>query len=142
MKDTWTRLIEHALLAGGIAEGCTVLRRVGPRFFPGDGGSLPLDSICLHLEKAAEVLLLSGNMNNTTLVNEIIDHNVITFFVESRNQALEKYLVYYLYYSLSSFFTFPLHLFFLFWILDMRSGYFCGFVGSQFFVNLGASGIW
>lgn len=60
MKDTWARLIDQALLVGGIAEACTVLRRVGPRFFPGDGGSLPLDTICLHLEKAAQERVASG----------------------------------------------------------------------------------
>ena len=105
MKDTWTRLIEHALLAGGIAEGCTVLRRVGPRFFPGDGGSLPLDSICLHLEKAAEVLL-SGNMNKRPYIT-----------------------------------PYP-HLLPFHYISSFCFGYFYGFVGSQFFVNLGSSGVW
>lgn len=55
MKDTWVRLIDQALLVGGVGEACSVLRRVGPRFFPGDGGSLPLDTICLHLEKASQV---------------------------------------------------------------------------------------
>ncbi|KAI5054884.1 hypothetical protein GOP47_0030029 [Adiantum capillus-veneris] len=60
MKDTWARLIDQAILAGGVAEACTVLRRVGPRFFPGDGGSLPLDTICLHLEKVAQDRVASG----------------------------------------------------------------------------------
>ncbi|KAH7293720.1 hypothetical protein KP509_28G038900 [Ceratopteris richardii] len=60
MKDTWARLIDQALVSGGIAEACTVLRRVGPRFFPGEGGSLPLDTICLHLEKAAQDRVTAG----------------------------------------------------------------------------------
>lgn len=54
MKDTWVRLIDQALLVGGVAEACCVPRRVGPRFSPGDGCSLPLDTICLQLEKVSQ----------------------------------------------------------------------------------------
>lgn len=56
MRETWTRLLDQALLAGGVGEACSVLRRVGPLLYPGDGGSLPLHTICLHLETAAHVL--------------------------------------------------------------------------------------
>lgn len=60
MRDTWARLLDQALLLGGVVEACAVLRRVGPQLFPGDGGSLPLDTICLHLEKAAQERVSSG----------------------------------------------------------------------------------
>ncbi|CAI9097007.1 OLC1v1033289C1 [Oldenlandia corymbosa var. corymbosa] len=58
--DTWARLIDQALSRGGIAEACTVLKRVGSRHYPGDGAVLPLDSLCLHLEKAALERVVSG----------------------------------------------------------------------------------
>ncbi|XP_024539269.1 nuclear pore complex protein NUP155-like [Selaginella moellendorffii] len=54
MRETWARLIDQAITIKGIAEACTVVKRVGPQLYPGDGGSMPLDSICLHLERAAE----------------------------------------------------------------------------------------
>nr|ABF94719.1 retrotransposon protein, putative, unclassified [Oryza sativa Japonica Group] len=38
---------------GGVAEACSVVRRVGSKLDPADGSCLPLDIICLHLEKAA-----------------------------------------------------------------------------------------
>lgn len=55
MRETWTRLLDQALAVGGVGEACSVLRRVGPLLYPGDGGSMPLHTICLHLETAAHV---------------------------------------------------------------------------------------
>ncbi|CAH9104947.1 unnamed protein product [Cuscuta epithymum] len=52
-RETWARLIDQALSSGGIAEACAVLKRVGSNIYPGDGAVLPLDTLCLHLEKAA-----------------------------------------------------------------------------------------
>lgn len=60
MRETWARLLDQALTRGGVAEGCSVLRRVGSKLYPGDGVSLPLDTICLHLEKAALERSTSG----------------------------------------------------------------------------------
>ncbi|KAF7808616.1 nuclear pore complex protein NUP155 [Senna tora] len=60
LRETWARLIDQALSRGGIAEACSVLKRVGPRIYPGDGAVIPLDTICLHLEKAALERLSSG----------------------------------------------------------------------------------
>jgi len=57
VRETWARLIDQAISRGGIAEACSVLKRVGPRLYPGDGAVLPLDIICLHLEKAGLVHL-------------------------------------------------------------------------------------
>lgn len=56
MRETWTRLLDQALAVGGVGEACSVLRRVGPLLYPGGGGSMPLHTICLHLEIAAHVL--------------------------------------------------------------------------------------
>ncbi|KAF3493600.1 hypothetical protein DY000_02057659 [Brassica cretica] len=53
IRETWSRLMEQALSQGGIAEACSVLKRVGSHIYPGDGVVLPLDVLCLHLEKAA-----------------------------------------------------------------------------------------
>lgn len=55
VRETWARLIDQALSRGGIAEACAVLKRAGSHVFPGDGAILPLDTLCLHLEKAAQV---------------------------------------------------------------------------------------
>lgn len=55
LRETWARLIDQALSTGGIAEACSVLKRVGSHIYPGDGAVLPLDTLCLHLEKAALV---------------------------------------------------------------------------------------
>ncbi|RAL48081.1 hypothetical protein DM860_017872 [Cuscuta australis] len=52
-RETWARLIDQALSSGGIAEACAVLKRVGSNIYPGDGAVFPLDTLCLHLEKAA-----------------------------------------------------------------------------------------
>ncbi|CAH8382442.1 unnamed protein product [Eruca vesicaria subsp. sativa] len=51
IRETWARLMEQALSEGGIAEACSVLKRVGSHIYP--GVVLPLDVLCLHLEKAA-----------------------------------------------------------------------------------------
>ncbi|KAK4765177.1 hypothetical protein SAY86_026267 [Trapa natans] len=60
VRETWARLMDQALSRGGIAEACSVLKRVGPNIYPGDGAILPLDTLCLHLEKAALERLNSG----------------------------------------------------------------------------------
>ncbi|XP_073142273.1 nuclear pore complex protein NUP155 [Henckelia pumila] len=60
VRETWARLIDQALSRGGIAEACAVLKRVGSHVFPGDGAILPLDTLCLHLEKAAQERVVSG----------------------------------------------------------------------------------
>ncbi|XP_043704564.1 nuclear pore complex protein NUP155-like [Telopea speciosissima] len=60
VRETWARLIDQALLRGGIAEACSVLKRVGSSVYPGDGAGLPLDTLCLHLEKAALERSVSG----------------------------------------------------------------------------------
>eukprot|EP01018_Ginkgo_biloba_P001309 Gb_24664 [translate_table: standard] len=60
MRETWARLLDQALTRGGVAEGCSILKRVGSQLYPGDGVSLPLDTICLHLEKAALERSTSG----------------------------------------------------------------------------------
>ncbi|OIW10086.1 hypothetical protein TanjilG_21923 [Lupinus angustifolius] len=60
VRETWARLIDQAISRGGIAEACSVLKRVGPRIYPGDGAALPFDTICLHLEKAGLERLNSG----------------------------------------------------------------------------------
>ncbi|KDP38115.1 hypothetical protein JCGZ_04758 [Jatropha curcas] len=60
VRETWARLIDQALSRGGIAEACSLLKRVGSHMYPGDGAVLPLDTLCLHLEKAALERLESG----------------------------------------------------------------------------------
>ncbi|XP_043808453.1 nuclear pore complex protein NUP155 isoform X2 [Manihot esculenta] len=60
VRETWARLMDKALSSGGIAEACSVLKRVGSHIYPGDGAVLPLDTLCLHLEKAALERLESG----------------------------------------------------------------------------------
>ncbi|KAK9277396.1 hypothetical protein L1049_006939 [Liquidambar formosana] len=60
VRETWARLIDQALSRGGIAEACSVLKRVGSHVYPGDGAVLPLDTLCLHLEKAALERVVSG----------------------------------------------------------------------------------
>lgn len=60
VREIWARLIDQALSRGGIAEACAVLKRVGSHVFPSDGAILPLDTLCLHLEKAAQERLVSG----------------------------------------------------------------------------------
>lgn len=58
VRETCARLIDQALSRGGIAEACSVLKRVGSHIYPGEGAVLPLDTLCLHLEKAALVIFL------------------------------------------------------------------------------------
>ncbi|XP_050373676.1 nuclear pore complex protein NUP155 [Argentina anserina] len=53
VRETWARLIDQSLSRGGIAEACSVLKRFGADIYPGDGAGLPLDTLSLHLEKAA-----------------------------------------------------------------------------------------
>ncbi|KAK4350075.1 hypothetical protein RND71_029388 [Anisodus tanguticus] len=60
VRETWARLIDQALMKGGIAEACAVLKRVGSHVYPGDGAVLPFDTLCLHLEKAALEQVVSG----------------------------------------------------------------------------------
>ncbi|XP_022942342.1 nuclear pore complex protein NUP155 [Cucurbita moschata] len=60
VRETWARLIDQALSTGGIAEACSVLKRVGFHIYPGDGAGIPLEFLCLHLEKAALERLDSG----------------------------------------------------------------------------------
>ncbi|GER37200.1 nuclear pore complex protein Nup155 [Striga asiatica] len=60
VREIWARLIDQALTRGGIAEACVVLKRVGSHVFPGDGAVLPLETLCLHLEKAAQERVVSG----------------------------------------------------------------------------------
>lgn len=60
VRETWARLLDQALSRGGVAEACAVLKRVGSNLYPGDGACLPLDTLCLHLEKAAMERLTSG----------------------------------------------------------------------------------
>jgi len=60
VRETWARLLDQALSRGGVAEACAVLKRVGSNLYPGDGACLPLDTLCLHLEKAAIERLTLG----------------------------------------------------------------------------------
>ncbi|AQL08475.1 Nuclear pore complex protein NUP155 [Zea mays] len=60
LREIWARLLDEALTKGGVAEACSVVKRVGSKLDPADGACLPLDIICLHLEKAALDRLSSG----------------------------------------------------------------------------------
>ncbi|XP_072972220.1 nuclear pore complex protein NUP155 [Typha angustifolia] len=60
VRETWARLLDQALSRGGVAEACSMLKRVGSNLYPGDGASIPLDTICLQLEKAALERFTSG----------------------------------------------------------------------------------
>ncbi|CAN6307475.1 unnamed protein product [Urochloa humidicola] len=60
VREIWARLLDQAITRGGIAEACSVVKRVGSNLDPADGACLPLDIICLHLEKAALDRLSSG----------------------------------------------------------------------------------
>lgn len=55
VREIWARLLDQTLTRGGLAEACSVVKRVGSKLDPADGACLPLDIICLHLEKAALV---------------------------------------------------------------------------------------
>jgi nuclear pore complex protein Nup155 len=59
-REIWARLLDQTLTRGGVAEACSVVKRVGSKLDPADGACLPLDIICLHLEKAALDRLSSG----------------------------------------------------------------------------------
>lgn len=59
IRETWARLLDQALSRGGVAEACSVVKRVGSNLCPGDGACFPLETICLHLEKAALVIFFS-----------------------------------------------------------------------------------
>uniref|UniRef100_A0A7N0TFW8 Nuclear pore complex protein NUP155 n=1 Tax=Kalanchoe fedtschenkoi TaxID=63787 RepID=A0A7N0TFW8_KALFE len=61
VRETWARLIDQSLSMGGVAEACSVLKRVGSNLYPGDGAVIPLDILCLHLEKAALERSTSGS---------------------------------------------------------------------------------
>ncbi|WVZ26524.1 hypothetical protein V8G54_005068 [Vigna mungo] len=85
VRETWARLIDQAISRGGIAEACSVLKRVGPRLYPGDGAVLPLDIICLHLEKAGLERLNSG-------VEAVGDEDVARALVSACKGAAEPVL--------------------------------------------------
>lgn len=55
VRETWAKFLDQALSRGGIAEACSVLKRVGHNLYPGDGAFIPLDALCLHLEKKCMV---------------------------------------------------------------------------------------
>lgn len=68
VRETWARLIDQALSRGGIAEACAVLKRVGSHVYPGDAAILPLDTLCLHLEKAAQVIFRFIQLSATQMI--------------------------------------------------------------------------
>lgn len=74
VRETWARLIDQAISCGGIAEACSVLKRVGSHMYPGDGAVLPLDTLCIHLEKAALVSVLDYlySLNLVTYVFHVL----------------------------------------------------------------------
>ncbi|KAL7000867.1 hypothetical protein U1Q18_002017 [Sarracenia purpurea var. burkii] len=85
VRETWARLIDQALSRGGIAEACAVLKRVGSHVYPGDGAVLPLDTLCLHLEKAASERLVSG-------VESVGDEDVARALIAACKGAIEPVL--------------------------------------------------
>ncbi|GMP93212.1 hypothetical protein CsSME_00043148 [Camellia sinensis var. sinensis] len=85
VRETWARLIDQALSRGGIAEACAVLKRVGSHVYPGDGAVLPLDTLCLHLEKAALERLVSG-------VESVGDDDVARALLAACKGAIEPVL--------------------------------------------------
>lgn len=85
VRETWARLIDQALSKGGIAEACSVLKRVGSHIYPGDGAVLPLDTLCLHLEKAALERLASG-------VEPVGDEDVVRALLAACKGATEPVL--------------------------------------------------
>ncbi|XP_077236028.1 nuclear pore complex protein NUP155-like [Tasmannia lanceolata] len=82
VRETWTRLLDQALSKGGVAEACSVLRRVGSQLYPGDGACFPLDTLCLHLEKAALERSVSG-------VELVGDEDVVRALVAACKGAAE-----------------------------------------------------
>ncbi|KAL3843973.1 hypothetical protein ACJIZ3_001376 [Penstemon smallii] len=85
VRETWARLIDQALSRGGIAEACAVLKRVGSHVYPGDGAMLPLETLCLHLEKAAQERVLSG-------VEPVGDEDVARALLAACKDAIEPVL--------------------------------------------------
>ncbi|XAR72194.1 hypothetical protein NMG60_11018751 [Bertholletia excelsa] len=85
VRETWARLIDQALSRGGVAEACAVLKRVGSHVYPGDGAVLPLDTLCLHLEKAALERLASG-------VESVGDEDVARALLAACKGAIEPVL--------------------------------------------------
>ena len=75
IRETWARLIDQALSRGGIAEACSVLKRVGSHLYPGDGTVLPLDTLCLHLEKAALVRRQHLSLGASSIHYLILGHS-------------------------------------------------------------------
>ncbi|KAI5573650.1 hypothetical protein BDE02_10G094000 [Populus trichocarpa] len=51
VRETWARLIDRALSRGGVAEACSVLKRVGSCMYPGEGALLPLDTHAFTLRR-------------------------------------------------------------------------------------------
>lgn len=39
IRETWTRVIDHALSSGGVAEACSVLKRLGSYIHHGGNGA-------------------------------------------------------------------------------------------------------
>lgn len=85
VRETWARLIDQTLSRGGVAEACDVLKRVGSNIFPGDGAILPLDTLCLHLEKAAQERVVSG-------AEAIGDEDIARAFLAACKGAIEPVL--------------------------------------------------
>ncbi|KAI4342599.1 hypothetical protein MLD38_027208 [Melastoma candidum] len=85
VRQIWTRLVEQAISRGGIAEACSVLKRVASQIYPGDGVVLPLDTPCLLLEKAALERLDSG-------VESVGDEDVARALLSACKGAIEPVL--------------------------------------------------
>ena len=64
MQEMWTRLLDQALSKGGVGEACSIVQRVGPLLYPGDGGIIPLHTITLLLEMAAHVHLFPSPLHS------------------------------------------------------------------------------
>lgn len=77
VRETWARLIDQAISSGGIAEACNVLKRVGSNLYPVDRSFIPLDTLCLHLEKAA---LVKPTWISISLVSFSFQYSSILFF--------------------------------------------------------------
>lgn len=76
VTETWARLVDQAISSGGIAEACNVLKRVGSNLFPVDRSFIPLDTLCLHLEKAA---LVKPTWMSISLLFFSIQYSLIIF---------------------------------------------------------------
>ncbi|XP_010501467.1 PREDICTED: nuclear pore complex protein NUP155-like [Camelina sativa] len=84
IRETWARLIDKALSQGGIAEACSVLKRVGSHIYPGGGVVLPLDVLCLHLEKAA--------LERSERVGDVADDDIARALLAACKGAAEPVL--------------------------------------------------